>query len=168
LITFALFTLYRFSQRKRPLADATMWFWRLGMGSLILSMLLWIILQFASYSILHPITYIAFASFALSVVFAMFYKIVPFLTWFHLNAQGYYTAPMMHEVVHPKTAKKHFWIHLAAIIMLLLSLFIGKLIFVAGVLMILSFGWIAYQVIHAHQLYRKTEATGEKFDMGNM
>jgi len=167
LITFALFTLYRFSQRKRPLADATMWFWRLGMGSLILSMLLWIILQFTSYFILQSVTYIAFASFALSVVFAMFYKIVPFLTWFHLNAQGYYTAPMMHEVIHPKTAKKHFWIHLASIVALLLSLFAGKLIFIAGALTILSFGWVAYQIIHAHLLYRKTEATGEKFDMGN-
>ncbi len=168
LILFAITTLYRFSQRKRPLADAAMWFWRLGMGSLILSMLLWIISLFTSYPLLQSIAYIAFASFALSVVFAMFYKIVPFLTWFHLNAQGYYTAPMMHEVIHPKTAKKHFWIHLAAIIVLLLSLFAGKLIFIAGALTILSFGWVAYQIIHAHLLYRKTEATGEKFDMGNM
>ena len=167
LIIFAITTLYRFSQRKRPLADAAMWFWRLGMGSLILSMLLWIISRFASYPLLQSVAYIAFASFALSVVFAMFYKIVPFLTWFHLNAQGYYTAPMMHEVIHPKTAKKHFWIHLAAIVILVLSLFVGKLIFVAGVLAILSFGWIAYQIIHAHLLYRKTEATGEKFDMGS-
>ena len=165
LIIFAITTLYRFSQRKRPLADAAMWFWRLGMGSLILSMLLWIISLFTSYPLLQSIT---FASFALSVVFAMFYKIVPFLTWFHLNAQGYYTAPMMHEVIHPKTAKKHFWIHLAAIVALLLSLFAGKLIFIAGALTILSFGWVAYQIIHAHLLYRKTEATGEKFDMGNM
>ena len=168
LIIFAITTLYRFSQRKRPLADATMWFWRLGMGSLILSMLLWIISLLVSYPLLQSVTNIAFASFALSVVFAMFYKIVPFLTWFHLNAQGYYTAPMMHEVIHPKTAKKHFWIHFAAIVMLLLSLFVGKLIFVAGTLTILSFGWIAYQIIHAHRLYHKTEATGEKFDMGNM
>lgn len=168
LIIFAITTLYRFSQRKRPLADAAMWFWRLGMGSLILSMLLWIISLFVSYPLLQSVVYIAFASFALSVVFAMFYKIVPFLTWFHLNAQGYYTAPMMHEVIHPKTAKKHFWIHLAAIVMLLLSLVAGKLIFVAGVLTILSFGWVAYQIIHAHRLYRKTEETGEKFEMGNM
>jgi len=168
LISFAFFTLYRLSQKKRPLSDATIWFWRLGMGSLILTMLLWITTQFAPYSLLHSISYIAFVSFALSVVFAMFYKIVPFLTWFHLNAQGYYTAPMMHEVIHPKTAKKHFWIHLAAIAALLLSLFVGKLIFIAGILTILSFGWVTYQVIHAYRLYRKTEMTGEKFDMGTM
>ncbi len=166
LISFATITLYRFSQRKRPLADATMWFWRLGMGSLILSMLLWITSLFSPYPLLQTISYITFASFGLSVVFAMFYKIVPFLTWFHLNSQGYFTAPMMHEVIHPKTAKKHFWIHLAMVIMLLSSLFLAPLIFVAGALTILSFGWVSYQITHAHLLYRKTEESGEKFDMG--
>ncbi|MEA3490411.1 MAG: hypothetical protein U9R27_00760 [Campylobacterota bacterium] len=168
LITYAVFTLYRLSERKRPLADATIWFWRLGMGSLILSMLLWITSLLIPSPQLQSITYISFASFALSIVFAMFYKIVPFLTWFHLNAQGYYTAPMMHEVIHPKTAKKHFWIHLGTIVILILSLFIEDLISIAGGLTILSFGWISYQIIHAHLLYRKTEETGEKFDMGNM
>ncbi len=110
----------------------------------------------------------AAASFALSIVFAMLHKIVPFLTWFHLNAQGYFTAPMMHEVIHPKTAKKRFWIHLAAIATLILSLLVEQVIFVSGALTILSFGWVAWQITHAHLLYRKTEATGEKFDMGNM
>ena len=140
-ILFALLTLYRLSQRKRPLADATMWFWRMGMGSLILSMLLWIASPFIAYPPMQPLMQLAFSSFALSIVFAMFYKIVPFLTWFHLNAQGYFTAPMMHEVIHPKTAKKHFWIHLSSILALLFSLFVGAgFIYIAGILTMLSFG----------------------------
>ena len=164
-IGFAVLTLYRLSQRKRPLADATIWFWRMGMASLIVSMLFWLLSLRVPMSEIKTVSYIAFVSFALSVVFAMFYKIVPFLTWFHLNAQGYFTAPMMHEVIHPKTAKKHFWIHLAVIATLILSLFVEKIIFLAGVLTILSFGWIAWQIIHAHLLYKKTQETGEKFDM---
>jgi hypothetical protein len=36
----------------------------------------------------------------------------------------------------------------------------------AGALTILSFGWVAWQIAHAHLLYKKTEETGEKFDMG--
>jgi len=167
-IGFAALTLYRLTQRKRPLADATIWFWRMGMTSLILSMLFWLLSLAAPQYEIKAVSYIAFASFALSIVFAMLYKIVPFLTWFHLNAQGYFTAPMMHEVIHPKTAKKHFWIHLAAIATLILSLLVEKVIFVSGALTILSFGWVAWQITHAHLLYRKTEATGEKFDMGNM
>jgi len=119
-------------------------------------------------SLLKPLSYIFFASFALSIVFAMFYKIVPFLTWFHLNSQGYFTAPMMHEIIHPKTAKKHLYIHLATVVTFVLSLFFAPLIFLAGVLTILSFSWMAYQIIHAWKLYNDIQRNGEKFDMGNM
>jgi len=168
MIIYASFTLLRLSQRKRPLADATIWFWRTGMGSLILSMLLLIIETFISSHLLVSIATILFSTFALSILFAMFYKIVPFLTWFHLNAQGYFTAPMMHEVIHPKTAKKHYYIHLVTVGLFLLSQFIPYSILLAGIGMTLSFGWIAYQIIHANILYKSTQKTGEKFDMSMM
>ena len=165
---YALLTLKRLTQRKRPLTDATVWFWRMGLSSLLLSMLSLLILSFTEVSFLKPLSYILFVSFALSIVFAMFYKIVPFLTWFHLNSQGYFKAPMMHEVIHPKTAKKHLYIHLATIVTYIVSLFIAPLIFLAATLTILSFGWMSYQIVHAHLLYKKTQETGEKFDMGSM
>ena len=162
---YALLTLKRLTQRKRPLTDATVWFWRMGLSSLILSMLCVGLTLFIKIPTIETISYILFASFALSIVFAMFYKIVPFLTWFHLNSQGYFTAPMMHEVIHPKTAKKHLYIHLATVISFIISIFIPQLIFLAAVLTVLSFGWMGYQIIHAHLLYKKTQKTGEKFSM---
>jgi hypothetical protein len=167
LSTYALITLKRLTQRKRPLTDATVWFWRMGLISLLLSLLSMAITLFTTLEIFKPLSYIFFASFALSIVFAMFYKIVPFLTWFHLNSQGYFTAPMMHEVIHPKTAKKHLYIHLVTIFSFLVSLFIAQVIFVAGAFTLVSFGWMAYQIIYAQSLYKKTQVTGEKFDMGN-
>ncbi len=169
LSAYALLTLVRLTQRKRPLADATVWFWRVGLGSLILSMLTMVISMFTETPLLQSLAYLFFSAFALSIVFAMFYKIVPFLTWFHLNSQGYFTAPMMHEVIHPKTAMKHLYIHLVTLIAFILSLIVPAFIFAAGLLTILSFGWMAYQIIHAHKLYRHTQQTGEKFtmDMGN-
>ncbi len=166
-IAFAVLTLYRLTQKKRPLSDATIWFWRMGLSSLIVSMLFAILYNFLPLLWILNISSIAFVSFALSIVFAMFYKIVPFLTWFHLNAQGYFTAPMMHEVIHPKTAKKHFWIHSTLILSLLLSLLIPQIIIFSGLLTILSFGWISYQIIHAKLLYDKTQKDGEKFDMSS-
>ena len=168
LTAYALLTLKRLTERKRPLTDATVWFWRVGLTSLILSMLFMSISQFTNIQNIHTLRYIFFTSFALSIVFAMFYKIVPFLTWFHLNSQGYFTAPMMHEVIHPKTAKKHLYIHLATIITFIFTVFIPTFIFPAGILTIISFSWMTYQIVHAHLLYKKTQETGEKFDMGNM
>jgi uncharacterized membrane protein YesL len=165
---YALITLKRLTQRKRPLTDATVWFWRLGLSSLILSMILILITLFTEAEVLKQLSYIFFTTFALSIVFAMFYKIVPFLTWFHLNAQGYFTAPMMHEVIHPRTAMKHLYIHLTTVVTFVLSVFIPSFIFLAGLLTILSFGWMTYQIVHAWKLYQHTQKTGEKFDMGNI
>ncbi|OQX49856.1 MAG: hypothetical protein B5M46_03170 [Epsilonproteobacteria bacterium 4484_20] len=165
---YALLTLVRLTQKKRPLSDATIWFWRLGLVSLVFSMTTLVITLFTANETLKSLSYIFFAFFALSIVFAMFYKIVPFLTWFHLNSQGYFTAPMMHEVIHPKTANKHLYIHLATLVTFLLSLVIAPLIFLAGLLTILSFAWMTYQIIHAWKLYNHTQETGEKFEMGNI
>jgi len=165
---YALLTLKRLTQKKRPLSDATVWFWRLGLTSLLLSMLSIAVTFVTDITIFKTLSYIFFVSFTLSIVFAMFYKIVPFLTWFHLNSQGYFTAPMMHEVIHPKTTKKHLYIHLTTIVTFILSIFIPQLILLAGLLTILSFGWMGYQIIHAHLLYKKTQESGEKFDMGSM
>ena len=167
LVTYALITLKRLQEKKRPLSDATVWFWRFGLTSLIVSMLSLITFEFTSVSIFKPFSYIFFASFGLSIVFAMFYKIVPFLTWFHLSSQGYFTAPMMHEVIHPKTAKKHLYIHMAMIGTYIVSLFITTFIFIAASLTLLSFGWMAWQIIHAWKLYTYTQKNGEKFDMGS-
>jgi len=165
LTGYALLTLKRLTQKKRPLSDATVWFWRSGLVSLVLSMLLMVFTHFEKIAILQTASYLFFAFFALSIVFAMFYKIIPFLTWFHLNSQGYFTAPMMHEVIHPKTANKHLYIHLATLVTFLLSTFLASFIYLAGLLTILSFGWMAYQIIHAWKLYRHTQETGEKFEM---
>ncbi|MCD6654484.1 MAG: hypothetical protein LT067_06960 [Sulfurovum sp.] len=164
LVAYALLALKRLSQRKRPISDATVWFWRLGLGSLIVSMLCFMLGLFVQTAWVHTLAYLWFGAFALSIVFAMFYKIVPFLTWFHLSSQGYFTAPMMHEIIHPKTAKKHFWIHCSMMAALIMSLIVPQFILLASLLTILSFGWMGYQIVHAHYLYVKTQKEGQKFN----
>jgi len=164
LIVYAGFTIYRISQRKRPLADATVWFWRFGMASLIASMSLLIVNSFMQIESISQIMMIFYVSFVLSVLFAMFYKIVPFLTWFHLNSQGYFTAPMMHEVIHPKTAKKHLWIHVATVSSFIAGVFFSEILILSGLLSILSFAWIGYQILHAQKLYNFTQKNGDKFE----
>jgi len=163
--SYALTTLIRLTQKKRPLSDATIWFWRTGLVSLLFSMSILCLTLFLDNPLLRSVNYLLFTFFALSIVFAMFYKIIPFLTWFHLNSQGYFTAPMMHEVIHPKTAMKHLYIHLATLASFLLSLFISPLIYIAGILTILSFAWMLWQILHAWKLYIHTQKTGKKFEM---
>ena len=170
LAIHGLLTLRRLSQRQRPLADATVWFWRAGMAALALTILL--VLPRNLFGLPRPLEetlYALFAFFGLSIVFAMAYKIVPFLTWFHLNAQGYFKAPMMHEVIHPRTAMRHLAIHLTTLFTALAAAWLTPALWsVAGALLALSFAWIAVAIYRAWHLYLHIQATEEKFDFGGM
>ena len=165
LFTYAVITLRRFSQRKRPLTDATVWFWRLGLVSLIIDTVFLVTSSYVHAPWLEHAISILFASFALSILFAMLYKIIPFLTWFHLNSQGYFTAPMMHEVIHPKTASKHLYIHLATLLVALIGIAWNPAAHMAGALLVFSFAWLLYQILRAGRLYRHTQEHGERFDL---
>ncbi|WP_292657461.1 hypothetical protein [Nitratifractor sp.] len=170
LALHALLTLRRLSQRQRPLTDATVWFWRVGMGSLAAAMLLWIVGDFTTLSIAwNEMLYTLYAAFALSIVFAMAYKIVPFLTWFHLNAQGYFNAPMMHEVIHPRYAMRHLSIHLTTLFTALFAAWTTpELWHLTGALLLFSFAWIALAIYRAWHRYLEVQASGEKFEFPSM
>jgi hypothetical protein len=159
----AAVTLRRLSQRKRPVTDATVWFWRIGSGALIGSMLLglWVLTDTAP-AWVTSMGAVLFLFFGTSILFAMSYKIVPFLVWFHLSSQGYYTAPMMHEVIHPTYATKHLWIHLATFGSALGGFGMETLWPIAGLGMALSFGWLGVGIYRAWTLYRHVERTGER------
>ncbi|WP_457607358.1 hypothetical protein [Nitratifractor sp.] len=168
LLAHALLTLRRLSQRQRPLADATVWFWRVGMSSLALAMLLVVAGNVTTLSSsVQQLLYTFYVTFALSVVFAMSYKIVPFLTWFHLNAQGYFSAPMMHEVIHPRTAMRHLYLHLTTLfVAIVAALSTPALWHLAGVLLTFESAWLAVAIYRAWHLYLHVQETGERFDLG--
>lgn len=159
-ILYALVTLHRLKNRKRPTSDATVWFWRFGMIALILSMSLTLITNFlyADASLTY-ISYVTFIAFGLSITLAMVYKIVPFLTWFHLSNQGYMEAPMMHDVIHPKKAKIHFYIH-ALMVVVWILIPEGNLL--GALLLLASFSWLLYNLIFAIKKYRYTQKHTEQ------
>jgi hypothetical protein len=164
-IIYAGFTIHRLYKRKRPTSDATVWFWRLGMGLLIVSMSIVLIDNIITQSDnLKFISQVTFIGFALSIVFAMVYKIVPFLVWFHLSNQGYMEAPMMFDVIHPKKAKIHFWIHIIMLIAWILSIPFEKISIFASILLTLSFGWLLYHLIFAVKKYYYTQKYTKKIE----
>ena len=125
---FALATLRLQHLRRRKLSDVTLDFWRLGTSSLILAVLL------APAALMEANPWqnaaqlgmgMAFLlGFTASVVNGMLYKIVPFLGWFHLPAQTQAQAqagsiPNMKEFITDDAARRHFRLHLAALVLLL-------------------------------------------------
>ena len=102
-------------------------------------------------------SYMLFVGFSLSVIFAMVYKIVPFLVWFHLSSQGYMEAPMMHEVIKPKMAKIHFFLHIVSVLFLLGLVFFNSLEPFAYILWTASFAFLTWNIVKGSLKYGYTQ-----------
>ncbi|MCW8891478.1 MAG: hypothetical protein OQL20_12535, partial [Sedimenticola sp.] len=129
-IYYAVVTLQLQLQRKRRVPDMTMQFWRIGMLAILLSAVLWgagmsstLLSNSPQYSLLLGVVLIVGAG--LSVVNGMLYKIVPFLSWFHLQNRQLslmcmtVQVPNMKEFITDKAARLQYKAHLAALLMLL-------------------------------------------------
>jgi len=124
LLIFAIITLKRLTQRKRPVADTTVWLWRTGLSSLALSVLFMILSIFSEVSGFFDFSALLFGYFVISIIIAMSYKIIPFLVWFHLNAKGVLESPMMGDIIQAKRTKWHLYLHWLLLATLSVSFFI--------------------------------------------
>jgi len=146
ILLFAVITLRLQARRRRKLPDVTFDFWRLGMASLIASVTVWTVAQFSpawadsdAYPLLLAVLFIG--GFAVSVVNGMLYKIVPFLAWFHLQAQLQARAgsiPTMKDMIAEGRTRWQFRFHLAACGLLTGGLFWPSLAHAGGLMLALS------------------------------
>ena len=163
LIAFhAAFILLRLKQKKRPVIDATILFWILGQGVFIAFALLLLVSNYLSFSPLLLV--VLFSFFPLSIIFAMSYKIVPFLVWFHLNAQGYFNAPMMHEVTPPIYAKRNFYLFFGAFISAIIAVSVSIVWYLSAFLLTIAFFMLFLNNYRAWHKYQDVLESGEKFE----
>lgn len=156
LSSFAIATLTIQKRRLRKLPDITLNYWRVGMLSLLLSVILWL----ANLdSILLIILFIG--GFVLPVIQGMLYKIIPFLVWLHLqNQQGNnpmkrIKVPNMKKIIPDKQAAYQFWLYMLAFGLLIGARFIpiSYLNSIASITLMLSFLFLAYNIYSAVWLY---------------
>lgn len=151
LLAYGLFagtTLRLLARRKRPEPDAMTLFWRLSMASLALCCLLWL----APAALAGPgqplaLGVLAIVGFLYSAISGMLYKIVPFLVWHHLQAKAApgQRAPGVKHIIPDRRARRQFWLHAAALVLLLAACwFPAQLARAAGVALLASalcLGW---------------------------
>ncbi len=125
---YALATLRLQKQRKRRIPDITLSFWRIGMLFVLFSAALWVLAQFAPSVSLSP-SYPLLLGVALlmgvgvSVINGMIYKIVPFLSWFHLQNRQMslmcmtVAVPNMKQFISDKAARLQYRCFLGALIL---------------------------------------------------
>lgn len=135
ILSFAYFALKSLNNRKRPVFDVTLWYWKFSLICLVISMIIWLFDIFESNYILA----ICFAfGFLYSLLQGMVYKIIPFLSWFHLNSKGYFLIPTIREFIDEKWIKLHFSLHFFSIIFFLISYFEKEFIYIAAILFLVS------------------------------
>jgi hypothetical protein len=164
---FALTTLRLQSKRRRKLPDVTLNFWRVGMISLLLAIMLWLAAQIfsvlevtRSYGLLLGVLMIV--GFAMSLINGMLYKIVPFLVWFHLQSRRGANGPKVpnvREILPESLAGRQMWLHFAALGALLMAVLLpaiftypAALLFGASNLLL----WL--NIISASRTYRSVNA----------
>jgi len=120
---FALVTLDLQRRRRRRLPDITLLFWRTGMLSLLLASIGWAACAYlddtpAPLAVFLGVVVIGGA--LMSVISGMLYKILPFLAWFHLQAQtgmGRHV-PNMRQYLGEGLQRRQYWLHLASVCLL--------------------------------------------------
>ncbi len=158
VMLFALITLKRLSQRKRPVADVTVWLWRTAMGALALSALFGVLSL--AYAPLFATAALMFGYFVVSVIVAMSYKIVPFLVWFHLNAKGVLETPLMGDIVPTSATRPHLWLHWGVGVFLLAAPWWPTGWRGAGAFLLVSSLLFGYNLFKAATVWRKLKDKG--------
>ena len=162
---FATTVWLKFNKRKRPISDVTVWYWRSASIFLTLGSFLWIYDEFFKHEYIVMVAILIGGGFILSIMLGMLYKIVPFLVWFHLNAQGYMTIPTINEMIDKRLARLQFVLFIAALIGFIFSFYIPQILSVAATLFIVSMAILEYNVLVPVKIYRRTKKTKPDFDM---
>lgn len=171
VLTYAGFSLHLLQHRKRRLRDVSVHFWQLGLTCLILAVLLfWLdsLLPGIADSATTPgrgvllVGVLIIPGFACSIILGMLQKIVPFLAFLHLqrhcsaNMQAIRSLPHMHGFIAPARSLWLLRIHTVAIAATLGAVIYGPLTRVAGLALLLDFGWLAFLLLNAALLYAST------------
>jgi len=120
---FALSTLWLFSRRKRKVPDNTVLFWRTGIGFFVLMLVMLFASKYKPQLQLDlPLGVLIFQGVILTMINGMLYRIVPFLTWFHLQhmqvAEKRFDikVPHMKMFISDQAVHRQYYVHLAAVL----------------------------------------------------
>ncbi len=165
-VLFCIITLRLQYRRKRRIADVTLLFWRLAMYCAILAFSLWLLAQVLpswSDSVQSPLLLgiLLLLGFGCSVMNGMLYKIVPFLSWFHLQNRQLalqrtdVRLPNMKQFIGDMAAKRQLQLFTVALLAAILAVFWAQwLSYVAAGLLGLSWLLLGNNLLGAVRRYR--------------
>lgn len=156
---FAVQTLRIQHLRRRRHVDSVFLFWRTGMLALLVSVALSIFRMSVDDAALVgrldlAIGITLLAGFFVSVISGMFYKIVPFLSWLHLQ-KLVSKPPNMNQLIAEEAIRGQLRLHWVAVFALGAGLLVPALLVPAGLLFAASCAWLETNLIRAVAHYRR-------------
>jgi len=154
-IIFSYYGIVSLNNRRRPVFDITLWYWKLSLVSLIVGLVMFLIdMPISTVSIV-----IAFG-FLYSLLQGMIYKIIPFLAWFHLSSKGYFDIPTLRGFIKEFDIKIQFYLYVSSVVFMILATVFNKLfLYIAGGLFIVSNILLLVNMITATLSYKKIANT---------
>lgn len=162
-LVFAGYTLRLQFQRRRARADATYRYWQLGLVCALLAMAMLLasalvpnLTENAAWTPLFGIL-LGVGGF-LSFITGMLYKIVPFLSWMHLQSegQGKVLAPNMNKILAEVPCQRQMWVHALALVLLAAAALLPEwLARPAGIVFMVSNLWLFANLLLAFLAYRR-------------
>ncbi len=164
---FALSLLFVISKRKRKIPDSTIRFWQLAAFTLVgLNIFYFIPDKYLPSHVAQQKTlliaccYLYF--YLMAVIQGMLLKILPFLSYTHLqqkclmNFAAMQAIPHMHEFLNKKHAQWLFYLHIATGGILLLTLMMPSTYWLLSLLLFTEFSWLLYLMSKTVRLYFAT------------
>jgi hypothetical protein len=166
LLVFIYLSLKLLFQRKKRMADISLYFWITSLLSLSAGLLAFIVAKFSHLDLSITIGLLFFGGFAISVINGMLYKIIPFLIWLHLHRKQTDSGkrlsgiPTLYEIISHKKGLRQFISHILALFMSLMAILQPTLFFYPASLLWLLNGILLLihllQALHIYHAFLKT------------
>lgn len=154
VMIYASETFRRFVNRKRKVTDTTVLFWKTSMVFFALGSAFYSIIQYWPSPKMEVVASLFFGIALLSLISGMLYKIIPFLTWFHLTARNINKVPTMRELLPNCYTLRQYYMHLVAILFLFLSVLVPMLRPIYGVSLGLSMLLLLFNLLIPLKVFR--------------
>jgi hypothetical protein len=150
-VYFTFLTYQKLKNRKRKLKDQSVLFWQTGLIFFIFGLFSFILGEFIESDKTIPL--VLFGGFAISIINGMTYKIIPFLTWFHLSSKGIFTVPNMRDMIDDKLITIQRYLHIISFVAFIFDSSLGAFFF------LLSNGVLFYNLLVPAKIYFRLRAT---------
>jgi len=165
---YSISVLYVIHNRKRKIPDTTIKYWQLASVSMFVLFIFFVLSEYVFAEALKHKQVLLMAAifiyfYVISIIQGMLLKIIPFLSYTHLqqkclmNFEAMSLLPNMHGFLNKKHANVLFMFHIFTGLSLMLTIVYPWLYLMFGVLLLLEFSGLLFLMVTAVRLYQVSD-----------